>query len=624
MSDGDVRDMGDRAALDRRTHGRGRSADRRRDRAYLAAVGAAVLLLAVAVGAILVRWRAECIAMERALDRELANAAVMLLDGLLAERRQADFTLSAPVYASLVTDETPPMRLADFSRATDELLGALELEGDPRAGTYRVDLRAPWPTLAAFERDGALRDSTFGAAVLARLAERRAAFQRSTRTRVGVDTVRVGGDLVHLLHVRQLDRTGSPVALLGVAYSVEHWYARMVPRLAAEMPLLPPDFYGVDWVTAARAGRTLDAPDPQAIVRKSSARSNAVLAIDVAGPDGRTIYRSEDASAAAFRGDAVARLVLEGFELRVAMPPDHVERLIAAAVPFGTDGTLLAGVTLLGALFVVGALRELRRQQQLADEQRHFVSAISHELRTPLAHMVLMSETLLGPAAGTPEQRRRWLVVIHREAVRLGRLVENVLLHARAERHDVRLDLQPVDVGALAHEVVESLDVTAAARGARIRAVVPHAADVRADPGAVRQVLLNLVDNALRYGPDGQTVTLTVLPPRAPNDPLVVTVDDEGPGIPPGDRQRVWAPFVRLGDRGGVTGGSGLGLSVVRDLVLQHGGRVDIAESQAGGARFVVTLPQRPPHDAGATDVAAAAGAGAAVAASAAAAASRN
>src|SRR5690606_10712333 len=154
----------------------------------------------------------------------------------------------------------------------------------------------------------------------------------------------------------------------GAAYSVEHWYARMVPRLAAEMPLLPPDFYGVDWVTARRAGPALDAPDPQAIVRKSSARSNAVLAIAVAGPDGRTIHRPEDASAAAFDGDAVARLVLDGFELRVAMAPDHVERLIAAAVPFGTDGTLLAGVTLLGALFVVGALRELRRQQQLAAE----------------------------------------------------------------------------------------------------------------------------------------------------------------------------------------------------------------------------------------------------------------
>ncbi len=576
---------------------RARAADRARDRAFLAAVGAAVLLLAVAVGAILVRWRAECIAMERALDRELANAAVMLLDGLLAERRQADFTLSAPVYASLVTDDTPPMRLADYARATDELLGALELEGDPRGGTYRVDLRAPWPTLAAFEVDGALRDSAYGAAVLGRLAAREAALRRTTRARVGVDTVRVGRDLVHLLHVRQLDRAGRPVALLGVAYSVEHWYARMVPRMASKMPLLPPDFYGVDWVTATRAGRPLEAPDPQAIVLKSTVRNNAVLAIEMRGPDGRTIHRSEGADARAFADDGARRLVLDGFELRIALPPEHVERLIAAAVPFGTDGTLLAGVTLLGALFVVGALRELRRQQQLAAEQRNFVAAISHELRTPLAHMVLMSETLLGPAAGTPEQRRRWLVVIHRESVRLGRLVENVLLHARAERHDVRLDLQPVDVGALAHEVVESLDVTAAARGARIRAVVPPVPDVRADPGAVRQVLLNLVDNALRHGPDGQTVTLTVVPPRSVDDPLVVTVDDEGPGIPPDDRQRVWAPFVRLGDRGGVTGGSGLGLSVVRDLVRRHGGRVDIAESAAGGARFVVTLPQRPPHD---------------------------
>jgi signal transduction histidine kinase len=173
----------------------------------------------------------------------------------------------------------------------------------------------------------------------------------------------------------------------------------------------------------------------------------------------------------------------------------------------------------------------------------------------------------------------------------MGRLVENVLLHTRDELRDVRLDLQPVDVGEAVREVVATMDAAAAARRACVRAVAPPGLEATADPGALRQVLLNLLDNALRYGPEGQTVTLTATAPRAPGDPLVLTVDDEGGGIPPDERPRVWTPFVRLGDRGGVTGGTGLGLSVVRALVHRHGGRVDVGDAPGGGARFVVTLP---------------------------------
>jgi signal transduction histidine kinase len=173
--------------------------------------------------------------------------------------------------------------------------------------------------------------------------------------------------------------------------------------------------------------------------------------------------------------------------------------------------------------------------------------------------------------------------------------VENVLLHTRGELRDARLDLQPVDVGEVVREVVATMDAAAAAQRSRLRAVTPPALEATADAGALRQVLLNLLDNALRYGPEGQTVTLTVTPPRAAGDPLVLTVDDEGTGIPPAERRRVWTPFVRLGDRGGATGGTGLGLSVVRALVHQHGGRVDVGDAPGGGARFLVTLPSRPP-----------------------------
>jgi len=574
----------------------GSHSGRTRNRAFLGAVGAAVLLVAVAVLALVARRRDEQAAMRRALGRELSNAAVMLLDRVLAERELAERSLTAPVHGLLATDGGPRLRLSDFSRSTSELLGGLALEGDTLAGTFRIDLAAPWPTPESFQVDGALRrDAKLARVVLARLAERRASLGEPTRDSTVASRVQLRGFPVTLLRARQRDGAGRPVALFGLTYAASHWYARMLPPMLCTLPLLPPTFYGVDWTTERPAGHASDPTDPLTIVQESSARHNGVLAILVAGPDGAPAYRSPGADSAAFASRTRARLVLDGIDILVALPDERAERLVAAAAPIGPEGWLLAGVALLGALFVVGATMQLRRQHQLAEERRNFVAAISHELRTPLAHVVLMTETLLGPAVQTDDQRRRWLTVIHREAVRLGRLVDNVLLHTRAERRDVGLDLQPVDVGELAREVVASLGTVAASRRARVHAVAPPSAEVRADPGAVRQVLLNLVDNALRYGPDGQTVLVTVTPPRAPGEPLVLTIEDEGPGIPPADRRRVWAPFVRLGDRGGVTGGSGLGLSVVRDLVQRHGGAVEITDAKGGGARLVVTLPARAP-----------------------------
>jgi signal transduction histidine kinase len=257
---------------------------------------------------------------------------------------------------------------------------------------------------------------------------------------------------------------------------------------------------------------------------------------------------------------------------------------------------LMGGIALLGALFVCGATLEMRRQHQLAADRRNFVAAVSHELRTPLAHVAVLSETLLGPGATGEEQQRRWLGVIHREAHRLARLVDNVLLYARGDEHELVLDRRWADACEVVREVAVTMCDVARARHVRLRVDAPEECLAWLDPGALRQVLLNLVDNAVKYGPDGQAVTVAVLPPRAEPAALTLTVtltvDDQGPGIAAPDRRRIWKPFVRLGDRGGATGGSGLGLAVVRDLVRRHGGRVDVTRAPGGGARFVVELPQ--------------------------------
>ncbi len=223
----------------------------------------------------------------------------------------------------------------------------------------------------------------------------------------------------------------------------------------------------------------------------------------------------------------------------------------------------------------------MRRQYKLAEARRTFVAAVSHELRTPLAHVNALSETLLLGRAESPEQAQRWLRAIHREGRRLSVLTENVLLHARGDRRGIRAAPQWTDIGAVVRDAVSLVEAQAQARSARI-VIAGTAADGTVgggswlDAAAVRQIVINFIENALKFGPEGQTVTvrLDLEHPATPGGArglLRLSVDDEGPGVPPGDRDRIWQPFVRLAEGGSAPAGTGLGLSVVRQLVADLG-----------------------------------------------------
>jgi signal transduction histidine kinase len=167
--------------------------------------------------------------------------------------------------------------------------------------------------------------------------------------------------------------------------------------------------------------------------------------------------------------------------------------------------------------------------------------------------------------------------------------VENVLRFARATRGDDPLVIEELPLAPLLHDTVTTFQPLAAGRGT---AIVLHAeapATVRADANALRRVLLNLLENAVKYGPPGQTVTVTVST-RAGR--ARITVDDQGPGITPAQRERIWRPFERL-ERSGdqpVTG-SGMGLAIVLDLVQRMDGTVHVEDAPGAGARFVIELP---------------------------------
>ena len=193
----------------------------------------------------------------------------------------------------------------------------------------------------------------------------------------------------------------------------------------------------------------------------------------------------------------------------------------------------------------------------------------------------------------TEAQVERSLRVIDSEARRLTFLVDNVLNFARIENDVRHPSAVPTDVGRVVDEAIEAFGPLAETRNARVQATVAPGLRVLADPRALHQIILNFLDNALKYGPVGQTVRVTA---TSVGDHVRLTVDDEGPGVPPAERSKVWRQFYRLvggsGDsKGPEVGGTGIGLAVVSELVTAYGGRVAIEDAPAGGARFIAELP---------------------------------
>src|SRR5688572_32871728 len=189
--------------------------------------------------------------------------------------------------------------------------------------------------------------------------------------------------------------------------------------------------------------------------------------------------------------------------------------------------------------------------------------------------------------------------IIDQEARRLAHLVENVLHFSRAERQSLRLCPVPTLLAPQVREIAESFAPIARARRADVHLVMDETVAVRVDRNALRQMLLNLLDNAIKYGPVGQTVTVGV---GANSDRARIWVEDEGPGIDVTQRDRIFEPFFRIDrDANSAIGGSGIGLSVVRELAVMHGGRA-FAEAGERGDRFVIEL-DRVPGESGAVAI---------------------
>lgn len=225
--------------------------------------------------------------------------------------------------------------------------------------------------------------------------------------------------------------------------------------------------------------------------------------------------------------------------------------------------------------------------------ERRFVADASHEIRTPAA-IIRASAELLEREGHVDAAGRPLVDDVIAEADRLGRLVEDLLALASAERGSLRIEHRPVDLAAIARDTVRRAAPLAAERRLVLVGPAEDAPSLPAlgDDGRLVQLLLVLVDNAFHHSPAGGRVTVGVAPGPG-GGTVLATVDDEGTGVPDAERERIFEPFARLpGGRPRADGRSGLGLAIARRLAELHGGTLTVVDAPGGGASFRLALPR--------------------------------
>jgi two-component system phosphate regulon sensor histidine kinase PhoR len=240
-----------------------------------------------------------------------------------------------------------------------------------------------------------------------------------------------------------------------------------------------------------------------------------------------------------------------------------------------------------GVVLVMHDTTELRRLESL---RRDFVANVSHELKTPLSSIKAYTETLRNGAINDPETSQRFLARIEEQSERLHHLIMDMLMLARIESDQQVFDIVAVDVAAVVASCFETRRPAADAK--RIELKMPGnqlACRVRADHEGLREVLDNLIDNAIKYTPNGGTVTVS----WQCDEPMCqISVTDTGIGIKPDDQRRVFERFYRVDKaRSRELGGTGLGLAIVKHLAQSFGGKVSVASEPGQGSTFTVELP---------------------------------
>ncbi|MFO7561615.1 MAG: ATP-binding protein [Enhygromyxa sp.] len=354
--------------------------------------------------------------------------------------------------------------------------------------------------------------------------------------------------------------------IAGSLYQVSEELERTVKELAAERDLFEAVIQSMDEAVLA-----VDA-ERRIIAVNRSARELLGIDMQTRGSlllDAVQLPQLSEALDHALRGEARS--------IDVKLPSNGTPRqLMVRATPQGESG---------GAVLVMHDVTEIRRLETV---RRDFVANVSHELRTPVSVIQANTETLLSGALDEPEQARRFLEAVRRNAERLGQLISDLLDISRIEAGKYKIEMRPLSMSSVARSVSKAVTEACRRRGVLFEVEVPDDLVVRADPGALEQVLVNLVENAVKYGPEGGTVELVA---REQGAAIRIEVRDEGPGVAPDHRRRVFERFYRVDPgRSRHMGGTGLGLAIVKNLSEAMGGDVGVDPREPHGSVFWVRL----------------------------------
>jgi PAS domain S-box-containing protein len=542
----------------------------------------------------------------------------------IALGRQAALALERARFSA--GEQTLRERLAFLGEATALLTSSLELDRTlERLTELAVPLLADWCSISMLvEETGEIEQLVVAHQDPERKRWAEAVQERSRTVRIDDEF-----DLT-----AQVIRTGDPVFLREVPQELLDEAARRDPnaaealehisiRSAITVPLRSGErsFGALTLVAESRqledsefdlaqelAARAAIAVENARLYREAESRAEAALALAYVGDgvvlldrDGRV--RFWNAAAAAITGvredEAVGRRpaeVVRAWEelTRLAELADAAapERARPVTVPMETaSGDRWIAVT--GVAFdegVVYALRDVSDERALERARSDFVATASHELRTPLAAVYGAARTLRRTDIEIPaEQRDRFLEIIVSETERLTAIVSQILLAGQLEEGRVDVTTAATDLTPLVESALDSarlrtpeqIELRLEQNGARPVAL--------ADEDKLRQVLVNLLDNAIKYSPDGGDVVVEL---AGGQGRVLLTVRDRGLGIPPGEQERIFEKFYRLDPaltRG--VGGSGLGLFISRELVARMGGSLTVRSQPGEGAAFVVDLP---------------------------------
>lgn len=287
---------------------------------------------------------------------------------------------------------------------------------------------------------------------------------------------------------------------------------------------------------------------------------------------------------------------LSAWRLRQFVTPAAYELSNGMTTQFALIGGLSAvaiGLLVIAFLFV----REYQRDIKEAAQRVSFVNQVSHELRTPLTNICMYSELLESDLETLPEEdtamARPRLSVILSESQRLSRLIDNVLTFARQQRQTLQLKPRTISVDSVVSEVMEQFAPSLTQLDIQPELSLQAHQEITADPDAIAQILGNLISNVEKYAATGKVLKVTT---NQAEDVTTLTVEDSGPGILGSDRARVFNPFWRSSDQLSDVAGTGIGLSIARDLAKLHGGDVVLATS-VQGAKFVVTIKSLKEND---------------------------